>query len=70
MILKTADQVDQYAALEELAGTFRRSERDEFISYVWGQMFAQYDTFMPTAQAVDSANHYTDFAGRVWDEVN
>ncbi len=70
MILKTADQVELYAALEERAGTYRRNERAEFLSDLWREMFAKYETFMPTEQAIDAANHIDHFAGRVWDEVN
>lgn len=56
--------------LERIAETFRRSEKSEFLSYIWSTTFVEWDKNATTDEAVKRANEEKERAERAWKNVH
>lgn len=54
--------------LARIATTFRRNEKDEFISYIWSTEFAEWDAIASTEVAEKRANEVAARAEYVWNQ--
>lgn len=56
--------------LERIAGTFHRSEKSEFLSYIWSTTFVEWDRNATTEEAVKRANEAEERAERAWKNIH
>jgi hypothetical protein len=52
--------------LEQIASTFRRTEKDDYLSCVWSDVFAAEDVVCDTDTAVKRANEMREYAEYIW----
>lgn len=51
-----------------IASTFHKSEKNEFLNYIWSTTFSEWDRTATTEEATKRANEAQDRAERVWNQ--